>query len=297
MAIHTLENGRLKVVINEMGGVIDVFTYGDERPFDILRPRIHDGTNFAGNSSLFPMLPMVNRIRDNQFDWQGRRVVLPINESVDSHFFLHGNGWLTQWQCQANAECEHTVLKLAMASDIEGVCHYEAEQTYKLDGDRLTITLCLTNIGDEVFPFGIGFHPFFHCLPDTLIKFSAQGIWLEDVHYLPTDFMEHIPDVFNFGQGKTIPTVWINNGYYLAEDGVNIILKHPNRVAVVVTSPCRYLQVYKPTGYSDFLCLEPQSQSVNSHKTLYLDDSSNSLSILAPHHSMHIVMTIKVHEW
>ncbi len=294
MAIHTLENGKLKVAINDMGGVVDTFTHGNEHSFDILRPRIHDGTNFAGNSSLFPMLPMVNRIRDNQFDWQGRRVVLPINESVDPNFFLHGDGWLTQWQVQASTECEHTALKLAMASDIKGVCHYEAEQTYKLEEDRLTIALCLTNVGDEIFPFGMGFHPFFHCFPNTLVQFSAKGMWFEDVHYLPTDFVEHIPEIFNFELGKVMPTTWINNGYYLAEDGVNITLKHPNRVAVVVTSPCRYLQVYKPSGHSDFLCLEPQNQSVNSHETL--SEDCNNLTILAPQHSMRISMTIEIRE-
>lgn len=293
MAIHTLENSKLKVIINEMGGVIDAFTYRGEQPFEILRPRIKDGSNFAGNSGLFPMLPVVNRIRNNQFYWQGRHIVLPIHDGIDQEYFLHGDGWLTQWEY--NIETNETgaqPLILTTKSKISGVCDYTAEQKYTLEDDRLILTLSLRNTGQEVFPFGIGFHPFFHCLPETLVKFHAQGMWFEDIHYLPTNYVRQIPELFSFTEEKLIPSMWINNGFHLSEDGINIKLNHQNGLTVSIMSSCRYLQVYKPEGLTNFLCLEPQSQHVDAHNSPHYD----SLTILEPQESMVITMSIIVQE-
>ncbi|MGF1724282.1 aldose 1-epimerase [Photobacterium nomapromontoriensis] len=303
MAIHTLENGQLKVVINETGGTIDAFTYSNQSPFDILRPRLVDSTNFAGNSSSFPMLPMVNRIRGNQFTWQDRHIILPVNEAIDADFFLHGNGWLTQWRCKTppltastrslstNTMLPHEPsLTLTMQSHIPDVCRYTAEQYFQLTHSGLTITLRLTNTGQQPFPFGLGFHPFFHCLPDTLVQFSAEGMWLEGTDYLPTDYMTPIPDAFNFSHQKPIPSMWMNNGYKVHEGGIKIRLQHPNGLSIQMVSPCQYLQAYKPEGDSDFLCLEPQSQHVNAHHCAHHD----SLTILKPDESMSITMSITI---
>ncbi|MGR5179261.1 aldose 1-epimerase [Vibrio parahaemolyticus] len=301
MATHTLENDKLKVVINELGGVIDAFQYGREHPLDILRPRTEFGVSSTGEASMFPMVPMVNRIRGNRFEWLGRQVVLPINQQVDQDFFLHGDGWLSRWQlCQQNSK--EGWLEIAMTSDIEGVCHYQAKQGYQLQQDSLTITMTLTNFGEEAFPFGAGFHPFFHCLPDTQVHFSALELWLEDAHHLPTEHTTAIPAVFNFEQEKALPKAWINNGYQMDKSGVNATLKHSNGLLITLTSPCRYLQVYKPEGNSNFLCLEPQSQAVNAHAFLPPLPLSNGnsiqedlgLTILAPYQSMQITMTINV---
>ncbi|MGF1689936.1 aldose 1-epimerase [Photobacterium kagoshimensis] len=313
MATHTLENHTLKLVINERGGVIDAFQYtynngceyvcnqGEEHAFDILRPRTKLSEHSAAEASMFPMVPMVNRIRGNSFEWQGRQVTLPINSQVDPDFFLHGDGWLTQWQlCRQNPQ--ELWLELVMTSDIKSVCHYQAKQRFQLEQDSLIVTMTVTNLSEEAFPFGAGFHPFFYCLPDTQVQFSALGVWREDATYLPSDYTTAISTVFDFEQAKPIPNAWINNGYRMDKSGVTATLNHNNGLRVTLTSPCHYLQVYKPEGQAGFLCLEPQSQAVNAHSELAslattpFDTTKNheSLTILAPKQSMQITMTIKV---
>ncbi|WDZ74451.1 hypothetical protein PWW31_19310 [Vibrio harveyi] len=76
MATHTLNNGKLKLVVNETGGCVDSFQYINGFTFDVLRARVNTSNGFAGDSSMFPMLPMANRIRGNQFVWRGHKVVL-----------------------------------------------------------------------------------------------------------------------------------------------------------------------------------------------------------------------------
>ncbi|MDN4711116.1 hypothetical protein QYZ44_18160 [Vibrio parahaemolyticus] len=87
MATHTLKNDMFNLVINERGGCIDCFQYRGKKPFDILRPRTALGNDSAGESGMFPMAPLVNRVRANRFNWRGKQVVLPINPQVDKDFF------------------------------------------------------------------------------------------------------------------------------------------------------------------------------------------------------------------
>lgn len=299
MAIHILKNGLLKVVINDEGGTIDAMTYGDKTPFNILRPRVEDGTCFAGNSSLFPMVPLVNRISNNQFWWENRLIKLPINKFVDANYFLHGDGWLTKWEKRELQKevsegevlpLDQSELYLSMHSNIEGICAYKAEQHYILEKNKLTIIMCLTNIGSVPFPFGMGFHPFFHCLPDTLVQFKATGFWLEDDNYLPTKYDTNIPDDFSFEKKKKVPEQWINNGYRMDDNGIDITLHHQDALTILVRSNCHFLQVYKPKGISNFICLEPQSQFVNAHNSPCHD----SLTVLQYQESISILMSISV---
>ncbi|MEZ9026131.1 aldose 1-epimerase [Vibrio cyclitrophicus] len=309
MAIHTLENDTLKLIINELGGVIDAFQYthnnkcnqGEEHAFNILRPRTKLSENNAGEASMFPMVPMVNRIRGNSFEWLGHQITLPIHSQIDPDFFLHGDGWLTHWQlCRQNQQ--ELWLELAMTSDIKGVCHYQAKQRFQLEQDSLIVTMTVTNLSEEAFPFGAGFHPFFHCLPDTRVQFPALGWWREDATYLPIDYTSVIPPIYSFERAKPIPKIWLNNGYRLDKSGVKATLKHGNGLLVTLISPCNYLQVYKPIGPASFLCLEPQSQAVNAHACLSSFRTSNDnsiheslgLTILTIHQSMQLTMTIKI---
>jgi aldose 1-epimerase len=149
--------------------------------------------------------------------------------------------------------------------------------------------MVLTNLGDDAFPFGAGFHPFFSVQQDTLVEFPAIGFWFEDKQNLPDRFVRQIPSDYNFNSEKTVPDLWINNGYQMSDSGVRAMLRHKNGVSVLVSSPCRYLQVYKPSGESNFLCLEPQSHYVDAHNF-----GCESLSVLSPQESMQISMCIRV---
>lgn len=52
----------------------------------------------ATDASCFPLVPFANRVSGNRFVWQGREYQLQPNVEWDAHY-LHGDGWLGQWQC------------------------------------------------------------------------------------------------------------------------------------------------------------------------------------------------------
>ncbi len=283
---HTIENDYLRLTVSENGGAVSNLVYLPKE-FNVLRPS--SDLSFAGESGLFPMLPMANRISGNRFDWHGKSVNLPLHNYNDT-FFIHGDGWLNSWRREYELDNEQKI-KLSSTSCIEGVCSYSAILCYALDANRLSITLKIINEGKEAFPFGAGFHPFFTIGDSSKLAFNAMGMWLEDENNLPTDYLSQIPEPFNFSELKSIPNMWINNGYRLV-DSCQFTLEHPNSVSINVTSPCQYLQVYKPQGVSSFICLEPQSHYVDAHSCASLE----SLTILEPYQFMEVRMVMSVSE-
>ncbi|MCQ8780375.1 aldose 1-epimerase, partial [Escherichia coli] len=74
----------------------------------------------------------------------------------DAHY-LHGDGWLGQWQCVTRSD-DSLCLEYEHRG---GVYHYRVSQTFHLTADALTVTLSVTNEGAETLPFGTGWHPYF----------------------------------------------------------------------------------------------------------------------------------------
>ena len=233
------------------------------------------------------MLPMANRISNNCFRWQGDTINLPLHQH-DKTFFLHGDGWINTWQRDSQKGNNQQII-LHSSSKIDGVCDYSASLIYTLIENCLLLSLQIKNEGKHCFPFGAGFHPFFNLIENSKLAFDAQGMWLEDENYLPTDYLDEIPESFNFHQFRNIPKNWINSGYKL-RNLCKVTLKHPNAIKVILNSPCHYLQVYKPEGNSSYICLEPQSHFVDAHNSPGLE----SLTILEAGQSMEIEMTILV---
>ncbi|MFV0576586.1 MAG: aldose 1-epimerase [Vibrio sp.] len=282
--LHRIENEFFSLVINENGCCVSSLIYKPNQ-FNLLREQHIENMKFAGESGMFPMLPMANRIAGNQFNWQGETVKLPLH-SYDKQFFLHGDGWIQQWQC---IEHSSSSLIFSCESKLDKIYHYHAEICFSLHNHKVKIELTIKNLSHRSFPFGGGFHPFFTVLPDSKVSFQAEGVWLENESYLPTDYLNKIPSDLDFSEFRIIPEIWINNGYQLATSALAVI-EHPNNIQVKISSPCRYLQVYKPAGQSQFLCIEPQSHFVNAHNSTDYE----SLRILAHQESMKISMEIEV---
>lgn len=125
-----------------------------------------------GESALFPMVPLANRVAGNRFELWGEEHRLP-ESPVDSDFFLHGDGWLQLWQRVAGSASSVT---LQLASQC-GPFHYLAEIDYRLQGVSLLARISLTHLGEEPCLYGAGFHPFFWRDEQTKIRFLASGVW------------------------------------------------------------------------------------------------------------------------
>lgn len=262
MTIYTLSHGPLKLDVSDRGGVIEGF-WRDATP--LLRPGKKSGV--ATDASCFPLVPFANRVSGNRFVWQGREYQLQPNVEWDAHY-LHGDGWLGQWQCVSRSE-DSLCLVYEHRS---GVYHYRVSQAFHLTADTLTVTLSVTNQGAETLPFGTGWHPYFPLSPQTRIQAQASGYWLEREQWLAGEFCEQLPQELDFNQLAPLPRQWVNNGF-AGWNGQSRIEQPQEGYAIIMETtppaPCYFIFVSDPAfdkGYAfDFFCLEPMSHAPDDH--------------------------------
>lgn len=203
----------------------------------------------------------------NRFVWQGREYQLQPNVEWDAHY-LHGDGWLGQWQCVSRSE-DSLCLVYEHRS---GVYHYRVSQAFHLTADTLTVTLSVTNQGAETLPFGTGLHPYFPLSPQTRIQAQASGYWLEREQWLAGEFCEQLPQELDFNQLAPLPHQWVNNGFAGWNGQARIEQPQEGYAIIMETTPpapCYFIFVSDPAfdkGYAfDFFCLEPMSHAPDDH--------------------------------
>ncbi len=289
MAIFSLTKGPLRLDVSSLGGTIEGFWL---RELPLLRPGKKNGV--ATDSSCFPLVPFGNRVSGNRFVWQGKEQIFEPNVAWDEHY-LHGDGWLGDWRCEAQADDR---LQFTFQSD-HGVYRYQATQTFHLTAEALTVTLTVTHRGDEVLPFGLGWHPFFPLAPQTRVQAAAKGYRLEREQWLAGDFCERLPAELDFNQPSPLPRHWLNNGF-AGWDGVACLTQPQAGYQIVMETvppaPCYFLFVSDPAfdnGYAfDFFCLEPMSHAPDDHHR----PDGGDLTVLAPGETLSLQMVLRVKE-
>lgn len=268
-----IENAHLRMRVNPQGGGLqglDSLTHG--------RPVLWDG----GDSALFPMLPLANRVAGNRFTFQGREIVLP-DSPVDAHFFLHGDGWLQRWQV---ASVSQTDCVLTLRSQHDCGFDYQATLHYQLREQVFRAELTLTHLGPRPMLYGLGFHPWFYVDDRSRVQFGASGYWPEGEHHLPLAWQGDIPPDIDFTTAQHGGDRWLNVGY----SGWNGVAKIVRDVmSITITAQTPWLMLFRMSGGS-FLCLEPQSHPVNAHRMA----GQPGLVALGPGDRTHFAMEIGV---
>lgn len=243
-----LQNAHLRLNVNPQGGGLrELFSLTHHTPV------LWD----QGDSALFPMLPLVNRVAGNRFSFRGQEIALP-HSPVDDEFFLHGNGWLERWSVESVSDTECLLL---LRSQHPCGFDYLAGLHYRLQDNILRAELTLTHLGENPMLYGLGFHPWFVFDEGSRVQFSASGYWPEGEKHLPLAWQGEIPPAIDFGEAKHGESGWLNVGY----SGWNGVAQIQRDVmTVTLSSQTPWLMLFRMSGES-FLCLEPQSHPVNAH--------------------------------
>ncbi len=273
MELLLIENAHLRMRVNPQGGGLQElfsFTHG--------QPVLWD----EGDSALFPMVPLANRVAGNRFAFRGREITLP-QSPVDERFFLHGDGWQARWQVASRTD---TACVLTLRRQHDCGFDYQASLRYRLCEHVLHAELKLTHLGPQPMLYGLGFHPWFYFDARSRLQFSASGYWPEGEHHLPLGWQSKIPSDMDFSTARQGSDRWLNVGYS-GWNGVAIIERDVMRVTIAAQTP--WLMLFRMRGKS-FLCLEPQSHPVNAHNMA----GQPGLVVLRPGDSTCFTMEIAV---
>jgi len=266
----SLRSEALSCTLTTRGGAIwhlDALTPGGTMP--LLRPPPAGEARSAMASGCFPLVPFGNRIADNRFTIDARSYALSANVAGDAHR-LHGDGWLAEWRL-LTADDHEASLGFSQAASRHSPFAYEAQQTFALTGRSLTLVLRVTNAGEDVLPFGLGWHPFFPLTAGTTLMAASTSYWTERAGWLP-DQRTALPAELDFGRPRRLPRHWLNNGFegwpgtariVWPERGLSLDIEADGVLG-------RYFLFVSDAGFDpsyahDYFCFEPMSHSPNAH--------------------------------
>ena len=272
------------------GGSVAAFRHGN---FDLMRPMVPpDGAApDALHAAMFPMVPFVNCIRDNRFEIDGRRYLVPRN-MTGSKLNFHGSGWRLPWQVVAVGK-SHAVLRLDSA-DRDDVFSYRAEQVFELTQEALSVRLGVVNTGAVRMPFSLGLHPWFPRHGEALVQFAATGIWEAD-HHGQTVSMARPEATEDHSRPRAMPeTYW--NRCYSGWDGRASVIWPRNGLSLEIAADTglAHLMTHVPASAPDVFCLEPQTVPPCGFDGLERDEPVRGLRVLAPGERTEILVRFSV---
>ncbi|MDB5714417.1 MAG: aldose 1-epimerase [Sphingomonadales bacterium] len=181
----TLRAGLLEVqLLPALGGSIVRFDRVSQgRRQRLLRPAVAAVSDVL-DTSCFPLVPFVNRIRGGTFTCDGRTVALSPNSPGDPSP-MHGQGWRAAWEVVEEG-AKHASLLFHHAAG-EWPWLYEATQRIALDKHGLSLELSCRNLSPERMPCGLGFHPYYPCTAHTTLDTVVESAWTIDAAVLPVD--------------------------------------------------------------------------------------------------------------
>lgn len=174
--VITLENDHWRVgLVPATGGSV---AFGQVRIggewVDVLRPTAGGDLGNRSRCASFPLVPWSNRVREGKLLWQGRTYQLRTNPGDGTA--RHGAAIEYPW-----AVVEHTATSATLeftSRDVYGVNFpwtFTARFEYRLEADRFTWGMSVTNTDHETFPAGLGHHPYFVRDLELPGAASAQG--------------------------------------------------------------------------------------------------------------------------
>jgi aldose 1-epimerase len=266
----------------DLGGCIAGLWLGDE---PVLRSTEPEHLKAARQSGCFPLVPFSNRIAQARLQWQGTSHPLVRNNGDEPHA-IHGVGWQRAWQVLEQTESS-AFLSYEHRADSAWPFAFDASQMIQLHGQRLTLTLSITNQAHTAAPVGLGWHPYFVKRPHCQVAFQARGRWEMGPDKLPT---HRAPITGLKADADQLDVDHCFDGWdgtvSLRDDIMQVRMQSSLSRLVVFTNPTR-----------DTVAIEPVSHVNNAVHLLrdgVTDAQALGLTVLEPGASMSATLDIEV---
>lgn len=289
MGSTILRAGNLVLDVDPLlGGAVTRFTAGG---FPVFREWQQKPASVSDCAS-FPLIPFSNRVRNGRFSFGGAAFQIALDKK-NPQFANHGHTRHHPWQVVA---CTETGLSLRFTYPEPSWAWpfpFTAEQHFELTPTRLTMRASIRNDHTALAPAGIGFHPYFTRLPDTVLGFSAGCVWETDE--LDISVRSAVPEGrFSFTPAKAIEALPINHAYGGWNGSAAII--HPSglRILINATAAFSHLILFTPAG-KDFFGFEPVSHRPDALNGL-ADARDEGMTVLLPGESLEGYVDVTVDE-
>ena len=261
MTILSLVTARIAVdLAPSAGGAISRFCVDG---IDLLRRMASSdiASGRGNNAAAYPLVPFSNRIANGRLDFEGETFSLKPNWPGVAHP-MHGDGWSHGWDVlQADAQSAE-IAYLHEPAGAEGgwPFRYRARQNYRLEPDRLIVTLAIDNLEDRVVPAGLGLHPFFLREEDSELACGTEAVWQTDAEVLPVKRVP-VPVEWDFSKPRRVNEVVLDNCFDGWTGKATVLWPSRRlRLDLEASEPFRHVVIYVPPG-QPYFCVEPVSHA------------------------------------
>jgi len=271
MSLLSLRTGRLAVdLAPASGGSIARFAIDG---VDLLRPMtaVDVASGEGTHASAYPLVPFSNRIKDGRLVFGSETFQLKRNWPGVNHP-MHGDGWSHAWQVvRSDAQSAEIAYEHERAGDQGGwPFRYRARQAYRLEADRLIVSMALDNLEERPVPAGLGLHPFFVREVDSELRCRTEAVWRTDAEVLPIARIV-VPPAFDFSKSRNVNEVTLDNGF----DGWDgrATIRWPSRklrLELEASPTFRHAVIYVPPD-RPYFCVEPVSHANGRVGRTHLD--------------------------
>lgn len=190
--VLSTSNGCQLELVPEFGGLTNRLQFAGPRgPVDVIvglpnRKAMEEDIVFRG----IPIFPVVNRLEDGRYQFEGKAYQLPVNEPSRQNA-LHGLLHHLQPEVDISESNSRAVLTYRYNGEEKGYPFpVDVAITYELSADsELTIEYRVHNRHHSAIPLGLGWHPYFgfsHAIDDCQLKLPTVERLAIDSRLLPT---------------------------------------------------------------------------------------------------------------
>lgn len=209
------------------------------------------------------LAPFPNRIKDGKYTWQNKEYKLPINRPQEQHA-IHGFLYNCHFEKDQEKIAKNKIevsFKHEYQGDYEGFPFpFTIKIKYTLSNKEiLKIKTSVENTGNEIMPFGLGFHPYFKTttsFDESILTMPACEMLPLDKRMLPTEAVVPFTIASKDFPGKDLTL----DDCFKITDKANFTLKDTkSKNAIAVTSKnLNYFQLYTPSNRKS-IAIEPMS--------------------------------------
>lgn len=244
-----IESKYSKAIINpNLGGCLQSLVLNNRQ----IIKEIKDPAYFSG-AILFPF---VNRTKNGVFRYNNSEYNLEINEDSKNNA-LHGIVYNKVFNVVSHSQ-NKLELYLENVDTKNKLFNFSILLNYEINENSLNLIIKIKNIGRNIFPFSIGWHPYFFSknLENSNIIFKGiQKIFL-DKKGIPKKFNNDKTTIINKFHG-------LDNCYKILGNKSSFITPD-YKINFKSSFKNRYLQVYQPIKIKDVIALEPTTSISDS---------------------------------
>ncbi len=196
----------------------------------------------------YPLIPYSNRIANSVLHHGGEVFAIEAHPDAAPHS-LHGPAHLEPWTVTAS-DAASVSLVLDREADAHWPWRFKADQRFALTEDGLTVTIGIENTGEDDFPAGIGWHPYFPWPAGASLTHDARIVWERDADFVATGERRPANAADGMPEGDT--------KYFSDWNEAVLDLGAAGRLVMTPDAIFSHLVVHQPAGIA-YICAEPVS--------------------------------------